>query len=102
LKTATGSLDLSLDGLLLDTFLAADFAELTNIAYLVDDAAFFGLSDAILKYSLYPGSPASAQLSNISVSFLQNNTEVPEPSTLFTFALGLIALTSLRKKSSGK
>lgn len=27
---------------------------------------------------------------------------VPEPSTLFTFALGLIALTSLRKKSSGK
>ena len=28
--------------------------------------------------------------------------EVPEPSTLFTFALGLIALTSLRKKSSGK
>ena len=28
--------------------------------------------------------------------------EVPEPSTMFTFALGLIALTSLRKKSSGK
>lgn len=29
-------------------------------------------------------------------------TEVPEPSTLFTFALGLIAFTSLRKKSLGK
>ena len=27
---------------------------------------------------------------------------VPEPATMFTFALGLIALTSLRKKSSGK
>lgn len=31
-----------------------------------------------------------------------DKAEVPEPSTLFTFALGLIALTSLRKKSSGK
>jgi len=27
---------------------------------------------------------------------------VPEPATMFTFALGLVALTSLRKKSSGK
>ena len=31
-----------------------------------------------------------------------DSAEVPEPSTMFTFALGLIALTSLRKKSSGK
>lgn len=31
-----------------------------------------------------------------------DKVEVPEPSTMFTFALGLIALTSLRKKSSGK
>tara|TARA_R110002050_G_scaffold162105_2_gene291929 strand:- start:1390 stop:2049 length:660 start_codon:yes stop_codon:yes gene_type:complete len=37
-------------------------------------------------------------------SFLTDTDKatVPEPSTLFTFALGLIALTSLRKKSSGK
>jgi len=31
-----------------------------------------------------------------------DSAEIPEPSTMFTFALGLIALTSLRKKSSGK
>ena len=31
-----------------------------------------------------------------------DRAEIPEPSTMFTFALGLIALTSLRKKSSGK
>ena len=31
-----------------------------------------------------------------------DKVEVPEPATMFTFALGLIALTSLRKKSSGK
>lgn len=31
-----------------------------------------------------------------------DKVEVPEPSTLFTFALGLIALTGLRRKSSGK
>jgi hypothetical protein len=31
-----------------------------------------------------------------------DKAEIPEPSTMFTFALGLIALTSLRKKSSGK
>lgn len=39
-----------------------------------------------------------------SFSFLTDTDKatVPEPSTLFTFALGLIALTSLRKKSSGK
>lgn len=101
-ETITGSLDLSLNGLLLDTFDAIDFEELTNVNYLVDNADFFGLLGAELKYSLFPGSPSSAQLSNISVSFLQDNTEVPEPSTLFTFALGLVALTSLRKKSSGK
>lgn len=39
-----------------------------------------------------------------SLMFLTDTDKatVPEPSTLFTFALGLIALTSLRKKSSGK
>lgn len=31
-----------------------------------------------------------------------DKAEVPEPSILFTFALGLLALTSFRKKSSGK
>ena len=31
-----------------------------------------------------------------------DKVQVPESSTIFTFALGLIALTSLRKKSSGK
>lgn len=31
-----------------------------------------------------------------------DKAEIPEPSTMFTFALGLIVLTSLRKKSSGK
>jgi hypothetical protein len=31
-----------------------------------------------------------------------DKVEVPEPSTLFTFALGLMALASLRKKSLGK
>jgi len=31
-----------------------------------------------------------------------DKAEVPEPSTLFTFALGFLALTSLRKKYSGK
>ena len=31
-----------------------------------------------------------------------DRAEIPEPSTMFTFALGLIALISLRKKSSGK
>jgi hypothetical protein len=31
-----------------------------------------------------------------------DKVEVPEPSTMFSFAIALIALTSLRKKSSGK
>lgn len=37
-----------------------------------------------------------------STVFLTDTDKIPEPSTMFTFALGLIALAGLRKKTSGK
>lgn len=43
-----------------------------------------------------------AALDKMNFSVDTDKVEVPEPATMFTFALGLIALISLRKKSSGK
>ncbi len=97
--TDTGSLEILLDGTLLDTFFAIDYDIEMPISLFINDEDLFGLSGASLDFALYPGSPAEINLGNISVSYV---TDVPEPSTLFSFALGLIALTGLRRKSSEK
>jgi hypothetical protein len=103
-QTVTGSFDLSLDNILLQSFIAVE--GLTNISYLVDKSmlAYASLFDKVgleLRFELFPGSASAVNLSNMSVSFLQANA-VPAPATLLLFMSGLLTLLVFRKKAAGK
>lgn len=100
--TDSGSLEVFLAGDLLASYLASDFLNASGFGSLfVSDAKYFGLTGAELKYSLFPGSPASISLSNINVTSVVP-TEVPEPSTIFILMSGLLGLMVSRKKRAGK
>lgn len=98
-ETNTGSLMVWLEDSLLASYDATDYFENpTSISLLVTDSNLFGLTDATLLYQLFPGSPASAFLSNINLSSVAP-TDVPEPSTALVFLSGLLALVNFRRKS---
>lgn len=75
-------------------FAANDSAAVASFSDVYSSPDLFGIMD-ITGFNL----DVSEQLLFLTDT---DRAEVPEPSTMFTFALGLIALTSLRKKSSGK
>lgn len=75
-------------------FAASDASAVANFTAPYSNPDLFGTMD-ITGFTLTQGE----RLGFVTDT---DKVEVPEPSTLFTFALGLVALTSLRKKSSGK
>jgi hypothetical protein len=98
-QTSTGSLDVLLNGTLLETIFAFDvwdpsLASLLSASILVDDESLLALDYASLTFGLYPGSPSQIVIDDI----LLNSAQVPEPSTLAIFALGMIGLASRRFK----
>jgi hypothetical protein len=104
-ESITGSLTLSLENSfneLFDiTYLAADYQDFSTVSWLINDSRFFGLTDAKLTYSLFPGSPASALISNINVSFLQDTTEVSAPSTISILMLSIFGFVmNARRKQA--
>lgn len=80
--TSTGTLDVYLLDDLLVSYLAADYLDASGTGFaslFVSDSTYFGLTDAELRYSLFPGSPASVSLKNINVTYVEP-TVVNEPS----------------------
>jgi len=74
-----------------------------------DDTVTATFDDVFSEPDLYgtlniAWNPNNTLATGQALSFLTDTdkAEIPEPSTMFSFALGLIALTSLRRKSSGK
>lgn len=98
-QTSTGSLDILLNGTLLESISAIDVwdpnpASLLSASVLVDDESLLALDYGMLTFGLYPGSPSQIVIDDIVL----NITQVPEPSSLVIFALGIIGLTSRRFK----
>ena len=101
-KTLGGTLDVFLNEIKLLTFDAINFTAKDNASVFIEDEQFFGLSKAALRYDLYPGSPATAVLSNINFTTVQPTVDVPEPSTILILMSGLLGLVVNRKKLAGK
>lgn len=95
-ETVTGHLDLSLengsDELFQIRYDASDFQTLSSAFFVVDDSRFFNLTDAKLKYSLFPGSESAVLMGNLNVSSLQNTTSVSAPSSISLLCLSILGL----------
>ena len=82
-QTTTGRLEISLAGTLLETIFAPvvlDLTELLPVSILVDDPSLLALSQGLLEFALYPGSPAQMVIGNIVVDVdicTQNGWEIP-------------------------
>ncbi|MFT4746483.1 MAG: hypothetical protein ACI8XG_000556 [Congregibacter sp.] len=99
----TGQLELYLLGDKLFTYKASDYIDTPGFSSIfINDEKYFGLSSTPLKYSLFPGSPASVELSNINITSLSPTAVVPEPSTVLILMSGLMGLVMTRKKVTGK
>jgi len=101
-KTSGGTLDVFLNDNKLLTFDATNFAAKDTASIFIDDEQFFGLSKAALRYDLYPGSPATAVLSNINFTIVQPSVLVPEPLPILVLISGLLGIVMIRKKVAGK
>lgn len=98
-ETATGHLDILLDNILIDTLWAADFFEhgLQHYSEEITNPDFLGRDDLLLTFALYPGSPATVLIDNISV---QDTASVPEPTTIALLGLGLAGIGFSKKRKA--
>jgi hypothetical protein len=80
--------------MLLQTYTAPSIlgSSLISHSILIDDPLLLGQTNLNLEFALYPGSPASGFLDDVTTS------QVPEPSTIAIFALGIVGLASRRFK----
>jgi hypothetical protein len=65
----------------------------------VSNESLWNLNDASLTFNLYPGSPSTTLLRNLSTSIeVPVNITVSEPSTFVIFGLGIMGLVFRRFK----
>jgi hypothetical protein len=100
--TTGGLLEVFLNEQMLLSFNALDYGTKSFGSYFVDDSQFFGLTDAELRYDLFPGSPANVLLSNINLTAVIPAVEAPEPAPILILMSGLLCLIFTRKKVSGE
>jgi hypothetical protein len=100
--TAGGLLEVYLNDDFLLSFNATDYTSKNFGTFFIDDAQYFGLTDASLRYDLFPGSPSNVLLSNINFTSLVPTVDVPEPLPIFILMSGLLGLIITRKKVAGK
>ena len=72
--------------------------QLSDRSTAATEAAIFDDVSAMGAAGYLVGLDSSELASIVNWNFIQNNTSVPEPSTLAIFALGMISLTSRRYK----
>jgi hypothetical protein len=96
--TTGGLLQVFLNDQMLLTFNASDYGTKSFGSYFVDDSQFFGLTDARLRYDLFPGSPANVLLSNVNLTAVIPTVEAPEPLPMLILMSGLLGLVITRKK----
>ena len=79
--TSTGNLEVYFEDDLLVSYFARDYVDASGSGFaslFISDPQYFGLTDAELKYSLFPGSPSSVSLKNINITHVVP-TAVNEP-----------------------
>jgi hypothetical protein len=96
-ETATGSLEVSLSNVLLDTLEPTESPDFISYNREVTQSSLLGLTDAELSFSLFPGSPASVLLGDVSLNF-QDSASVPVTSTVVLLLAGMLGLR-LRRNS---
>lgn len=102
--TLTGNLDVFLQDFLIVSYSAQDYADSSGTGFaslFISDSKFFGLTDAELRYSLFPGSPASILLKNINITTVLP-TAVDEPGMGGASLAAVFLLLGWRKISNKK
>ena len=94
----TGSLNVSLDEMLLGTVFAKDYYDEENNSFatfssLISNPVTLAKSFAELELALFPGSPASIDIGNIQIQ------RVSEPATLFLLFSSLLSTLVMRRRS---
>ena len=88
-ETSTGRLELFLDNDWLDTLYAANYfgLGLTSYSTTITDAKYLNRTGVGLDFRLFPGSPATVVIDDISLSATNS---VPNPSSIILLSLGFL------------
>jgi hypothetical protein len=98
-ETTTGSLEVSLNDVLLATLAPSISTDFLSFSELITLNSLLGLTNTELSFSLFPGSPSSILLDDVSLS-LADSASVPAPATLALFGLGFAGLVLSRRKKA--